>query len=73
MFVMNSSSREREPRNAVAMRLLTLKVKFNFQGEGQFSRKVKESPRLCPDLSMDFVRLIFFEVFGMLINAQKKF
>ena len=34
---------------------------------------MKGSPRVCPDLSMDFVRLIFFKVFWMLINVQKKF
>ena len=33
----------------------------------------KGSPRVCPDLSMDFVRLLFFKVFWMLINVQKKF
>ena len=43
-------------------------------GIENFNPKIsKESPRLCPDLSMDFVRLIFFKVFWMLINVQKKF
>ena len=35
-------------------------------------RKLKGSPRVCPNLSMDFVRLLFFKVFWMLINVQKK-